>query len=155
VHGIEKAIGLVRSRLPIGAFICGATGFLTAFTLQYYMMASDWPMIVGNKPPIGVSWVPVLFELSVLFTAFGITILFFARSKMVHGKIAQELVSLRQTDDQMIIAINTDNPAIDREGLKELLFNGGAIKVIERENKGYEDFSDREVVSSGTVTTAH
>jgi hypothetical protein len=148
VHGIEKAMGLVRSRLPIGAFICGSTGFLCAFALQFYTMAEDWPMIIGNKPSIGVSWVPVLFELSVLFTAFGLAILFFTRSKMIHGKIPKELVTLQQTEDQMVIAINTDNPAVDKEKVKAMLFEGGAIKVVERENQGYELFSDREFLSA-------
>lgn len=148
IHGIEKAMGLKRSLLPIGAFICGCLGFLTAATLQYYIMHHDWPMIVGNKPTVGVSFVPVLFELSVLFTAFGMTILFFIRNKMLHGKMPSERIDLRQTDDRMVVAIATDNPAVNKSELTGLLFEGGAVEVKERTNHGYEDFTDVDLQRS-------
>jgi hypothetical protein len=142
IHGIEKAMGLKRSLLPIGAFMFGCLGFLTAATLQYYVTSYDWPMIIGNKPTVGVSYVPVLFELSVLFTAFGLAFLFFFRSKMVHGKMPSERVDMRQTDDRMVIAIATDDDAIDKDELTNLLFEGGAVEIKERTNNGYEDFVD-------------
>ncbi|MEZ4804969.1 MAG: DUF3341 domain-containing protein [Bacteroidia bacterium] len=142
IHGIEKAMGLKRSLLPVGAFTFGCLGFLTAASLQYYVTAYDWPMIIGNKPTVGVSFVPVLFELSVLFTAFGLAFLFFFRSKMVHGKIPSERIDMRQTDDRMVIAIATDDDAINKDELTNLLFDGGAVEIKERTNNGYEDFVD-------------
>ena len=142
VHGIEKAMGLKRSLLPVGAFICGCLGFITAATLQTYTMAIDWPMIIGNKPIVGVSYVPVLFEMSVLFTAFGIAILFFIRNKMLHGKMPSERVDFRQTDDRMVVAIATDNQLVDKNELSNMLYQGGAVEVKERTNHGYEDFTE-------------
>jgi hypothetical protein len=148
MHGIDKAMGLKRSLLPVGAFICGCIGFLTAATLQTYTMHFDWPIIIGNKPTIGVSFVPVLFEMTVLFTAFGIAILFFTRSKMLHGKMPSERIDFRQTDDRMVIAIATDNNAVDKNELSNMLFSGGAVLVKERTNNGYEDFTEVEIKSA-------
>lgn len=148
IHGIEKAMGLKRSLLPVGAFICGCLGFITAASLQYYVMEYDWPMIIGNKPTVGVSFVPVLFELSVLFTAFGLAILFFIRNKMLHGKMPSERIDMRQTDDRMVVAIATDNAAIDKNELSSMLFKGGAVEVKERTNHGYEDFTEVEIKSA-------
>ncbi|MES2616477.1 MAG: DUF3341 domain-containing protein [Bacteroidota bacterium] len=142
IHGIEKAMGLKRSLLPVGAFICGCIGFSLAISMEYYMMVYDWPMIIGNKPQIGVSWVPVIFELSVLCTAFGIAILFFIRNRMIHGKLPAQRVDLRQTDDRMVIAIATDNDIVNKGELSGMLYNGGAVEVKERTNHGYEDFED-------------
>lgn len=142
IHGIEKAMGLKRSLLPIGAFMFGCLGFISAATLQLYIMHFEWPMVIGNKPTIGVSYVPVLFELSVLFTAFGMVALFFTRSKMLHGKLPSELIDLRQTDDRMVIAIASDDPALNKSELTEMLFKGGAVEVKERTNHGYEDYTD-------------
>jgi hypothetical protein len=155
VHGIDKAMGLKRSLLPVGSFICGCLGFITAFSLQYYIMSWDWPMIIGAKPTIGVSWMPVLFEMSVLFTAFGTAILFFIRSKMLHGKLPSERIDFRQTDDRLIIAIATDNRAADRKQFSDLLFDGGAVEVKERTNHGYEDFSDVMVTRPGMMSPAN
>lgn len=145
IHGIEKAMGLKRSLLPVGAFIAGCLGFVTAATLQTYIMHFDWPLIVGNKPNIGVSYVPVLFELSILFTAFGLAIMFFIRNKMLHGKMPSERIDFRQTDDRMVVAIASDNPALDKAELSNMLFGGGAVEVKERTNHGYEDFTDVEI----------
>ena len=154
LHGIEKAMGLKRSLLPVGAFICGCLGFITAASLQLYIMHFDWPIIIGNKPTIGVSYVPVLFEMSVLFAAFGLAILFFTRSKMLHGKMPSERIDFRQTDDRLVVAIATDDPAINKSELTNMLFNGGAVEVKERTNHGYEDFTDVEITKSGTTSNA-
>ncbi|MDP2176733.1 MAG: DUF3341 domain-containing protein [Bacteroidota bacterium] len=145
IHGIEKAMGLKRSLLPVGAFLAGLLGFIGAGTLQWYTMSYDWPIVIGNKPSFGVSYVPVWFEGTILFTAFGIAILFFIRNKMLHGKMPSERIDMRQTDDRMIVAIASDNPAIDKEELTNLLFDGGAVEVKERTNHGYEDFTDANI----------
>ena len=68
VHGLEDAQGLKRSPLPYVTFIFGVIGVSCAFALQYWTSAVDWPLIVGGKP--FNSWpafVPVMFELTVLF----------------------------------------------------------------------------------------
>lgn len=153
IHGIEKAMGLKRSLLPVGAFICGCLGLLGAFTLQYYTMAYDWPIVIGNKPSVGVSYVPVTFEGTILFTAFGIAILFFIRNKMLHGKLPSERIDMRQTDDRMVVAIASDNPAINKPELTELLFKGGAVEVKERTNHGYEDFTEENFVNHLNLET--
>lgn len=155
IHGIEKAMGLKRSLLPVGAFICGCLGFITAASLQLYIMHFDWPMVIGNKPTIGVSFVPVLFELSVLFTAFGLAILFFTRSKMLHGKIPSERIDMRQTDDRMVVAIATDDEAVNKTELSNMLFEGGAVEVKERTNHGYEDFTDTMIEKGQVITSNH
>jgi hypothetical protein len=155
IHGIEKAMGLKRSLLPVGAFICGCLGFITAASLQLYIMHFDWPMVIGNKPTIGVSFVPVLFELSVLFTAFGLAILFFTRSKMLHGKIPSERIDMRQTDDRMVVAIATDDEAVNKTELSNMLFEGGAVEVKERINHGYEDFTDTLIEKGQVITSNH
>jgi hypothetical protein len=151
VHGIEKAMGLKRSLLPIGAFMFGCCGFLTAASIQFYMMRYDWPMIIGGKPTIGISYMPVLFEMSVLFTAFGLAFIFFFRNKMVHGKMPSERVDFRQTDDRLIIAIATDNAAVNKSELKNMLFDGGAVEVKERTNHDYDDFTDVEIKRDSAI----
>ena len=82
------------------------------------------------------SMVPVTFELTILFTAFGIGILFFAKSKMIHGKIA-EIIDPRQTDDRLFIAIEpSELSKISRAELDGLFNESGAIEIRERNLDG-------------------
>jgi hypothetical protein len=107
-------------------------GSLSGFTLAYSMNVVDWPMIIGGKPQdisVFTSFIPVIFELTILFTAFGMVILFFARSRMVHG-IKEDLLSRRQTDDHMVIAIdNAESQDLSNSEIQSLLSSEGAIEV--------------------------
>jgi hypothetical protein len=142
IHGMEKAMGLKRSRLPIGAFAFAMTGFTLAMALQSFIMYFDWPMIIGNKPYAGLpAWIPVLFEFSILCTAFGLGILFFARNGMIHGKIPGEIVDPAQTDYRIVLAMSLDEEGVNKQQLVDLLRAGGAVEVKERTNddKSFKD----------------
>ena len=70
VHGLEEAQGLSRSPLPFVTFAAGMTGGTLGFYLQYWTSAVDWPINIGGRP--FNSWpafVPITFELTVLFAA--------------------------------------------------------------------------------------
>ena len=57
----------------------GFIGFCCAFGLQYWTSAVDWPLIIGGKP--FNSWpafVPVMFELTVLFAGVSTVLALFA-----------------------------------------------------------------------------
>jgi predicted flap endonuclease-1-like 5' DNA nuclease len=96
-------------------------------------------MMIGGKPSnYGMlpSMVPVVFELTILFTAFGIGILFFAKSKMIHGKIAQ-IIDPRQTDDRMFLAVEpAELSKISRQELDSIMNENGAIEIRERNMDG-------------------
>lgn len=134
VHGLDRAMGIKRSKLTIGAFICGSIGCCLAIFMQMYMMAADWPMIIGGKPNDGYypSFIPVTFEMTVLFTAFGMAALFFIRTKLIHGKV-ERLFELRQTDDLFIIAIEEKGRHFDKEAINRTLMTEGALEIKERE----------------------
>jgi predicted flap endonuclease-1-like 5' DNA nuclease len=145
VHHLDNEMGIKRSNLTVGAFICGMTGFFTGLLLQFYMMTNllntfkSWPMIIGGKPQDYGMWpsmVPVTFELTILFTAFGIGFLFFGKSKMIHGKIA-EIIDPRQTDDRLFLAVEpSELSKISRSELDAMLKDNGAIEIRERNLDG-------------------
>ncbi len=116
VHGLDRIIGVRRSKLARIAFFCAITGFTLVTTMIWYMYVIDWPLNIGNKPVrFAPSWAPVMFEGTVLCTAFGMGFFFFWRNRLVHG-IKNELLDPRQTDDYLIIAVETgegvDNNAV-------------------------------------------
>jgi predicted flap endonuclease-1-like 5' DNA nuclease len=132
VHHLDKALGYARTNLTIGAFLCGMLGSLSGFTLAYSMNVVDWPMIIGGKPQditLFTSFIPVIFELTILFTAFGMVIMFFARTRLIHG-IKEDLLDRKQTDDHMLLAIdNEEEQSISNSEIQAILKGEGAVEV--------------------------
>ena len=59
-------------RVPLLVLLGGITGLLFAWALQYYSAVLSYPLNIGGRPLN--SWpafVPIMFELTVLFAAFG------------------------------------------------------------------------------------
>ena len=73
LHGAEEALGLRRSTVPLVALAAGVTGAITGYLIQWYTVAYDWPLNVGNRPPHSApAFIPVTFELGVLVAALTI-----------------------------------------------------------------------------------
>jgi hypothetical protein len=68
VHGLEVAQGLPRSRIPYVTGLFAFTGTACAFLWQYSASYTWWPHLIGGKPFNSLpAFVPIMFELSVLF----------------------------------------------------------------------------------------
>lgn len=108
VHGLDPLLGLAESRLHIGGFVYGLTGTLTAFLGMTWIFTRDWPQIFGGKPywPI-LSFVPISFELTVLFASIGMVVTFYVINGQGPG-IKNPIIHPRITDDKFCIAFNTD-----------------------------------------------
>lgn len=83
IDGMIDALGKKRTKLPLAILIAGFTGTLTGLALQSWTMASDlgitigpyifagYPLNVGGRPMLSFpSFIPVTFELTVLFASF-------------------------------------------------------------------------------------
>jgi hypothetical protein len=68
VHGLEHAQGLKPSLVPYVTGAAAFTGTACAYLWQYYASYTSWPHIIGGKPFNSIpAFVPIIFELSVLF----------------------------------------------------------------------------------------
>lgn len=135
VHGLDKALGLPKTKLAICAFIYGLTGLSFAIWMTNYMMIQDWPQDIGGKPNFAwvlnmPAFVPILFELTVFFAAHLMVITFYMRSRLWPFKEAEN-PDPRTTDDIFLMEIPVDH---NEEELKALLSETNAIeiKVIEK-----------------------
>jgi hypothetical protein len=135
IHGIDDALGIERSRLPIAAFFLGCCGLAFALWLQIYTLGIDWPMIIGGKPNIAIpAFIPVSFELTVFFTAHGMVLTFLIISGL-YPKTKTQVMDVRSTDDKFIMAIEYKEGKTDMIKLSELLRANGAVEVNEKEVK--------------------
>ncbi len=108
VHGLDPLLGLAESRLHIGGFVYGMIGTLTAFLGMTWVFTRDWPVIIGGKPhwPI-LAFIPITFEITVLFASIGMVATFYIINGQGPG-IKNPIIHPRITDDKFCIAFDTD-----------------------------------------------
>ncbi len=130
VHGLDPLLGLAESRLHIAGFVYGAIGTMTAFLFMTWVFTRDWPIIFGGKPYFSSpAFIPITFELTVLFASIGMVVTFYTICGMAPG-ITNPTLHDRITDDKFCIAFNTNgysNDEIDR--LKSFFTSTGASHV--------------------------
>ncbi len=70
VEGLSEAMGLKRTWVPFVTLLGGLLGGLSGFFFQYWVSVSSYPMNIAGRPPN--SWpafIPVTFEMTVLFAS--------------------------------------------------------------------------------------
>jgi hypothetical protein len=132
IHGMEGVLGYKKSRLPVVAFLFGATGTILALLMQVWMLGIDWPMIIGGKPYAPIpAFIPVTFELTVLLSALGMVGTFMVISDLKPYKKIR-LMDVRITDDKHVIAIDMAANAMGRDLIKSVLKESGAEEINEK-----------------------
>ncbi|MCE2432364.1 MAG: DUF3341 domain-containing protein [Candidatus Latescibacteria bacterium] len=72
IHDLSESMGYDKHRVPTIVLICAILGACSGFGLQYWVSVIDYPLNVGGRPLLSwPSFIPVTFELGVLFSAFG------------------------------------------------------------------------------------
>ena len=137
VHGIEKIIGIKWTRLAICAFLYGITGTSLAILGMYYFMIVDWPMDIGGKPNQYFiqnmpSFVPIMFEFTVLCAAHGMALTYFLRNWTLPGVSAKN-PHPRTTDDHFAMEIDpSENDSMSAEEIQNILKETGTVEVFEK-----------------------
>jgi hypothetical protein len=133
IHATARLIGLRRSRLPYAAFVFGALGVALAIWFQFWASAQDWPINVGGRPWNSLpAFVPVAFEMMVLFAGLGVVLTWLLVSRLYPGRVAV-LASPRVTDDCFVLAVQDPALAADAAALRQLLRECRARSFEERE----------------------
>jgi hypothetical protein len=141
VHGMDKAMGLKDSRLGWIVITFALTGLTAAFTMMHWMNGIDYPTIVGDKPAGAPgtlpSMVPIMFELTILFSAFGAVLgMFHLNGLPRHHHTVFESDRFRAaSDDKFFISIEAEDPKFDVSAARALLEGAHAshVEVIEEE----------------------
>lgn len=135
VHGLDDAMGLRMTRLHSAGFIFGATGTLTALTFILWVTTSNYPINYGGKPYLSLpSWIPITFELTVLFASVGMFLTYLYLNRLAPGMKA-EIVDERTTSHLFAMTFEVDEHTSDnkKEEIKKVLAASGAVEVHEKE----------------------
>ena len=132
VHGLDQAMGLKSSPIP---YICIGSGFVgagLAMLMQWWMSAVDYPVWIGGKPLF--SWpafVPITFELFVLFAALGTMggVLFFCRLLRWHSPLHDSGVMPEITSNRFGIVLDVADAKFREDDARELLAGTGCTDI--------------------------
>ena len=130
VHGLDPILGLEESRIHQAGFVFGSIGTLTAFLFMTWVFTRDWPVIFGGKPYWSVpAFIPITFELTVLFAGIGMVVTFYTVCGLGPG-VEPKTLDDRITDDKFCIAFDTHGQSEDEiENLRGFLSTSGASEV--------------------------
>lgn len=130
VHGLDPLLGLSESRLHIAGFFFGITGTLVAFLFMSWSLGMDWQVIYGGKPYWPVpSFIPITFELTVLFSAVGMVVTFYTICGLGPG-VSNPILDRRITDNKFCIAF--DAAETDAAAAEAFLRSTGATEVNQK-----------------------
>jgi hypothetical protein len=130
IHGMDKAMGMSKSWLSAFIFCCGLTGFLTGLALVSITSFGIYPINVNGKP---ISWgsgllnlqffFPVMYELTILFSAFGAVFGMLIRNGLprLHHPLFNWGRFSKVTDDKFFLVIESRDPHFSETKTKALL----------------------------------
>jgi len=132
IHGMDAAMGIRMTILPWIVLGAGLSGLLTAIALQFYTNAFDYKYIISGKPYL--SWqanVPVMFELTVLFSALAAVFGMLGLNKLprLYNPLFRSARFRRVTNDRFFVVIDATDPKFDEVETPRLLASFGATAV--------------------------
>ena len=137
VHGLDEAMGIRPSRLPLLVLGGGTTGACAGLLLQWWTNAVDYKYLIGGKPLFGLPVaVPVTFELTVLLASIGAFVGLMAANRLpeLYHPVFPNESFRRSSDDGLFLAIEAADPRFDAAATRALLEGAGALRVDELED---------------------
>lgn len=132
VHGLDHAMGLRETSLHTAGFIYGITGTTTALSFMSWVFTTDWPMNIGGKPHFPLpAFIPITFELTVLFSAVGMVMTFMYLCQLAPF-VKKHVFHPRQSDDLFVMVIELTEKTRAEE-VKAYLDSVGAKEINEQE----------------------
>lgn len=137
VHGLDDALKFRDRRLPLLVLAGGVMGAVVGFGFQVWINLVAYPMNYGGKPQY--SWpafIPVTFELTILFAAFAAVFGMIALNglPMPYHPVFNAPRFALASRDRFFLVIEATDPKFDRGATREFLTGLQAHEVVEVEN---------------------
>jgi len=143
IHGIDEAMGITRTKLPLIVGAAAIVGVTCGYLLQWYGSNVGYKLVTQGKPYGSLteggweSFVPIMFEVSVLFAAFASLIGMLALNGLPrhHHPLMKKEAFLLTSDDRFVVCIEANDPKFDPDTVKALFkkSHGYNIDLVEDE----------------------
>ena len=128
IHGMEEACGIKRSGIPYVTFIAALVGLLSGLALTYYTSVVNWPINIGGKPLFSLpAFIPIIFELTILFAALSSVAALFVVCKM--PRIDPPVIDKDLTCSKFAIFIPENDVGYSTERVERLFKELGANEI--------------------------
>jgi len=132
VEGLAEALELGSTKVPLIVLIGGILGAVLGYSMQYYLMAIDYPVNVGGRPLH--SWpafIPFTFEMTVLVAGLSAVLGMLALNGLprpYHPVFNVQRFALASRD-RFFLCIEAMDPQFDREETRRF-FDRMAPRVV-------------------------
>lgn len=149
IHGMDAAMGLPDSKLGLIVFPVGLMGTTLAFLMMWWMNGVDYPIVIGGKPPFSLpSMVPIMFELTVLLSAFGTVLgmLHLNRLPRHHHPVFNSARFASFSNDKFFVSVEATDPKWNVERTRKLLESckPANVEVLYDDVEGGEESAEAE-----------
>lgn len=133
VKGLDEALDLARSPVNKATLAGGLLGAVTAYVIQWWTSAVDYPLIVGSRPAHAApAFVPITFETTVLFAGFSalFSCLFLCGLPRLWHPMFEVEGFESATIDRFWIGVDAKDRLFDENSLRSVLAGCGALQVV-------------------------
>ena len=145
IHGLDHTMGLRDTSLHTAGFIFGIAGTSTAVGFITWALTVDWQINFGGKPFFSLpAWIPITFELTVLFAAVGMVLTFCYLCQLAPF-VKKDHFNPRSTDDTFVMALECTDKTNEAEVLSFLETVGAKeVKVEYKETEWWIGRYDKD-----------
>lgn len=133
IHGVAEALGMTERKVAPFVLGAGIIGGLTGYGLQYWSSVIAYPLNIGGRPDHSwVSFIPVTFELTILFAAFSAGISMIVLNGLpqpYHPVFNVERFALASSSS-FFLAIEAADPRFDADETKAFLASLNPREVV-------------------------
>ncbi len=132
VHGIDPAMGIRPTILPILIFGAGITGTALAVLMQWWMNAWEWQWVSSGKPFFSLpQQIPIAFEVTVLLSGFTAFFGMWALNKLPQAwhPLFKKDSFLKATTNGYFVSVESADKKFDRAATERLLRDSGATAI--------------------------
>lgn len=145
IHGLDAMMGLRDTSLHTAGFIYGLAGTTTALGFISWALTYDWPLNFGGKPFFALpAWIPITFELTVLFSSVGMVLTFCYLCQLAPF-VKKDHFHPRSTDDLFVMVIECTEKTNEQEVINFLQSIGAKdVSTQYKETKWWLGTYDKE-----------
>ncbi len=132
IEGLAEALEFRRTPLPLIFLIGGIVGGVGSFLFQYWVSVIAYPINVGGRPLASIpSFIPVTFEMTVLFAVLAGVVGMFALDGLPqpYHPVFNAPSFARVTRDGFFLLIEARDPLFQPSETRHFLLSRGACEV--------------------------